>query len=567
MESKAKFSGPPSVTRRVLETSDMPAFAMLPGSSPFWRFCSNLAACISAPPRRVPSRAHAKMFRSAHLRGGFPRQSLLTSSLLHVVFGTVLVSVPSLPDRQQNAAPEELSRSNQKIVWYTPSESLPPVAPVEEKQPAREEAEKSPPARKQSPAIHLDPAQKIVSKPPAPDNRRQTIIQPKAPELELQAELKLPNMIFWKPEVVPPAPSLTEVHRQLSQIGVPKLPVPKVAAPPPPVPPPLADLSLSVPQIEIASGAILPLPQLPVPEGAPSASPLEANQMPELPVPPALASEASPPGLRNLIAVSVAPAPPPPIEIRIPAGNRSGAFTVSPEGIPEPEIPSGNEFAVVSPPVLDGNELAAIRAPHLSISPASGGNPLDFPPLVMQTIPTPPRSLSARRPAPPPPRQDLTMLLAKATRPSLLPEMSRGRPAEPPTFFGSRRIHTLTINMPNLTSGSGSWVLRFAELNGNGILVEEEEEGLSVPVAVRKVDPQYSPAAIRDRVEGTVLLAAYILRDGTVSNIQVMNGLDPRLDESAMKALTAWEFRPATKNGIPVDLEVLIQIPFRLPVF
>ena len=156
------------------------------------------------------------MFRSAHLRGDFPRQSLLTSCLLHVVFGTILVSVPSLPDWQQNAAPEELSRSNQKIVWYTPSESLPPVAPVEEKPPAREEVEKSLPARKQSPAIHLDPAQKIVSKPPAPDNRRQTIIQPKAPELELRAELKLPNMIFWKPEVVPPAPSLTEVQRQLT---------------------------------------------------------------------------------------------------------------------------------------------------------------------------------------------------------------------------------------------------------------------------------------------------------------------------------------------------------------
>ena len=148
-----------------------------------------------------------------------------------------------------------------------------------------------------------------------------------------------------------------------------------------------------------------------------------------------------------------------------------------------------------------------------------------------------------------------------------MPEMSRGRPAEPPIFFGSRRVHTLTINMPNLTSGSGSWVLRFAELNGNGIWVEQEEVDLSAPVAVRKVDPQYSPAAVRDRVEGTVLLAAYILRDGTVSNIQVLNGLDPRLDESAMEALTGWEFQPATKNGIPVDLEVLIQIPFRLPVF
>lgn len=289
--------------------------------------------------------------------------------------------------------------------------------------------------------------------------------------------------------------------------------------------------------------------------------------MPKVPVPPVLSPEVNPSTLQSLIAVSVAPAPPPPIEIHIPAGNRSGAFAVSPEGSPEPEI-TWDEAADISPPVLDGSEMAAIRAPHLSISSVSGGNPLDFPPLVVQTVPEPRRSPLARRPAPPPPRLDLTTLLAKATRPSFLPEMSRGQQVvAAPKFFGAKRVHTVTINMPNLTSGSGSWVLRFAELNGDGTWHEEDEGDLSAPVALRKVDPKYAPSAVRDRVEGTVLLAAHILRDGTVSNIEVLNTLDPRLDGSAMDALTRWEFQPATKNGIPIDLEVLIQIPFRLPVF
>ncbi len=163
------------------------------------------------------------MFRSAHLKGSFPRQALLTSLLLHVTFGTYLMSGPSLPDWQQDAGPEKFFRSNQKIVWYTPTDTLPPVAPLEEKPPAEEPAEEkvekksekqaAPPINKQSPAIHLHPTQEIVSKPPAPDNRRQTIIQPKAPELQLQAEIRLPNMVYWKPEIVPPAPSLTEVRR------------------------------------------------------------------------------------------------------------------------------------------------------------------------------------------------------------------------------------------------------------------------------------------------------------------------------------------------------------------
>lgn len=58
------------------------------------------------------------------------------------------------------------------------------------------------------------------------------------------------------------------------------------------------------------------------------------------------------------------------------------------------------------------------------------------------------------------------------------------------------------------------------------------------------------------------MLAALILRDGTVANIRVVRSLDQRLDLSAISALTQWKFRPAMRDGRPVDLEVLVQIPF-----
>jgi protein TonB len=105
--------------------------------------------------------------------------------------------------------------------------------------------------------------------------------------------------------------------------------------------------------------------------------------------------------------------------------------------------------------------------------------------------------------------------------------------------------------------------LRFAERDGEG----SGEEEISSPVAVKKVDPKYAPAAIRERVEGTVTLAAQILRNGNVTSVKVVQGLDPRLDLSAVRALTLWRFEPARKKGVPIDLEVLVQIPFRLPAF
>ena len=65
----------------------------------------------------------------------------------------------------------------------------------------------------------------------------------------------------------------------------------------------------------------------------------------------------------------------------------------------------------------------------------------------------------------------------------------------------------------------------------------------------------------------SIQMGAQILRDGTVANVQVLRSLDDRLDLSAVIALTKWEFQPAKKNGAPIDLEVLVQIPFRLPSF
>jgi len=47
----------------------------------------------------------------------------------------------------------------------------------------------------------------------------------------------------------------------------------------------------------------------------------------------------------------------------------------------------------------------------------------------------------------------------------------------------------------------------------------------------------------------------------------VVKGLDARLDTSAVAALTQWRFEPATRDGRPVELEVLVQIPFSASSF
>jgi len=124
-----------------------------------------------------------------------------------------------------------------------------------------------------------------------------------------------------------------------------------------------------------------------------------------------------------------------------------------------------------------------------------------------------------------------------------------------------------------MASATGSWVLQFAELTEeahkrDGPLVALRTDpltDLAGPVPLRKVDPKYPPALVSARVQGDVILYAIIRKDGSVDSIQLVKGIEPRLDQNAMEALARWKFRPAERRGDPVELEAVVTIPFRVP--
>ena len=122
----------------------------------------------------------------------------------------------------------------------------------------------------------------------------------------------------------------------------------------------------------------------------------------------------------------------------------------------------------------------------------------------------------------------------------------------------------MNINMPNLTSATGSWIIHFSELH-LGVTAAHRHGEVNAPLALRKVDPKYPQTLIQDHVEGEVILYGVIRQDGTVDSIQLVRGIDPQLDAYAVEAFAQWKFQPATKEGQPVDLEAIVYIPFRGP--
>lgn len=452
---------------------------------------------------------------------------------------------------------------NTEISYYPVSDYLPPINT------AAKAAMKS---RHGAPKLAK---QEILSVPPNADNNHQTIVTP--PKIKLDHDVPLPNIVAWtpipsaqpvaasarsvsqlkvptfEPEVVAPTTDVSKVHDKLS---LPTLPQPSVVEP-----------SLSADQLKLKTSDLnmaqlqptVAAPKLPV---APQRAAGVGNTAgKDVPPSPNVQNLPSAQGQGQLIALGLNPTdvhgP-----INMPGGNRSGEFHASPGGKADaPGTPN-----VVGSGATD-NGGGSGKGNGLPSGIMVGAPP---PGAATSAVAGTPNGSVAKNPGANPNLDAQKRIIAAAMKPALPSYRDRGTPppassVEDPDasiekrVFGRRRYYSLIMNMPNLTSASGSWIIRFAELKQS-----DDKTDLTAPVATIKVDPAYPPDVLRDHVEGTVTLYAVIRADGTVDDIRVLDSLDSRLDENAKQALSRWHFRPGIKNGEPVAVEAVVQIPFRM---
>ena len=90
--------------------------------------------------------------------------------------------------------------------------------------------------------------------------------------------------------------------------------------------------------------------------------------------------------------------------------------------------------------------------------------------------------------------------------------------------------------------------------------------GVTLPTVVKQVKAVYTQEAMDAHIEGTVGLEVVVLADGGVGEVKVTKSLDPTygLDQEAVKAMKQWQFKPGTKDGKPVPVQVDVLINFTL---
>ena len=474
------------------------------------------------------------------------------------------------------------------IRYYPVSDYLPPINNV------------GPRPRTARVADPVPAKQEIISVRPNADNRTQTIITP--PSVKLQHDVPLPNMAVWTADpiaptvaapamqpklvfplaaqVVEPAPEIAGLRdkraltlqssavepiandqslRRTGQLNISNLK--------PEVVPPAPDLPV---QAQRATGVTVaevvpPAPTISSLKRTGAAGGLHPEAIPPQAAAPAISQRANAAGVLQPQVV-----PPQPTVGNVPGSNSKAsgqiiALSVNPADVHGPiSVPAGNrngEFATApnGKPGATGQPDAA--AEPKGAGPGPAGVYVGAPPAGAKTAP-----VVANKPQPAPsemaklqfPKTHATVSeIAKTTK--LSPTAPQDRNPLADKVFGEKRYYSLTLNMPNLNSATGSWVVRFAELN-------EKHDGVTVvaPVATSKMDPIYPQELARDHVEGTVTLYAVIDHDGGVRSIRVLHSVDKSLDASAMTALAGWKFQPGTKNGNAVDLEAIVDIPFHV---
>jgi TonB family protein len=487
--------------------------------------------------------------------------SFMGSICLHTWVLAWVALGPSLPlERSKSLYEREIQPYEKHIVWYRLSERLPDVTPPEAKRDVR-------PLRAKAKF-----EQNIAAGPRDTDRPPQLIFTP-APEITPAAPLPLPNIValaprrppalpFTAPPIKPRAPeraptlpdapkltASTPVKGKFDEAAMFKPPVPDPPAPriiPPFTPPPQPKLPMpssdpptlpAAPEVTSSAGdltATVSLPRQhprfvvrPNKAAAPAGPPTIA------PPPPELSASTTTPLDASLVIAGLNPSKS--AEVPAPPGSVKSGFSGGPK--PDPKGGAGTPSG------------ALLEIPSLTVQ---GGAKNPQPPVMVASVsPTSPEGIAAAmrsvRGATPPG--------GSPTRPAM-----RSSNAPDPRMYG-RQVYTMAIQIPNLTSYSGSWLVWFASREA-----EKDDTAVDMrpPLPLHMVSARYIRTAEEERVQGKVRLWAVIGKDGHVGEISLMQHLDDRLDHSAEEALGKWLFQPAVRNGVAVDVDAVFEIPFTL---
>jgi hypothetical protein len=407
-----------------------------------------------------------------------------------------------------------------KVLWFDFRKAVPEVA-----------AEKPFGAAK-TPQGEKDPwGRTMVAHSLKPASRKQVIWQPKHPE-PIPEDIPAPNVADLSQE---PVPTRKPTLKQFTPppAARPKADPTLVVEPPPAVHSSIADLRdqrilRDLPQQGLELAQKPPLKQF----VAPTSQPGTGSGPSKVIEPPSIPGLAGSGGSGQGVIVGLNPTDR--FTVPVPEGSRSAEFSRSPTG----GAPSSGSSSSPDAPRVPGVSARASSAQAIEANAVLAG-----------------RSVPARR--------ILTEIIfppMNRTMSAPLHPSSRIVPATVEARFAHRDVFALVMPGPKLPGYSGNWVVWFAPHQPEVASVSR----ILAPVPAGKEERSGDDASALDSAgKGIVQFEAVLDSRGRVLAPRVLNGPSSEsFRRRALAELQTWEFKPTLRNGEPIDVDVVLEIPF-----
>jgi hypothetical protein len=481
--------------------------------------------------------------------------SFLLSILVHAGIVCLMIVGPSrITEDRLQLDPSEMEKIAAKkkplVYWVRIPAALPQISP-----------QQTIGDRPEYRAQEQSRSEKIIVQQPNADAAKQLVWQPEKLE-RLKTEVPLENMVAIQGKAVP------------KPFEAPKVQAPVAESPKPLAPPPsFADNAKFSPAIDVTAPAALPKPK------------------PKAFIPPKEEAKRINPSL------ALAEAPP---EIAVTANTGlGGAGMISPLKKLAPNVPrsqrasdSGLKKVIEEPPpVTAGGTGSMVTAAVIGLNPANKmpvlpegsrpaafsraaevGSPAGGSPGKGTTIPgvaaagSVSGTTSAVIPINPGPvavsgrmYEYKVPASASSTSAPLRPS-SRMLPRNIEAFFKDRLVYTIVVPKPNLPQYTADWAMWFSEPKSEA----SNAAAMRAPMPIRRVSRGEDSKVSSTPAEGYVHVSGVIGKDGKLHSIAPLHGRYPLVAAKAAEDLVQWEFRPAWRNGEPVEVEVVIELPFRI---
>jgi protein TonB len=199
-------------------------------------------------------------------------------------------------------------------------------------------------------------------------------------------------------------------------------------------------------------------------------------------------------------------------------------------------------FAALFAASVNEAPLKAVEVKFVKGTPRPAPPPLAAPPRKAAPAPTPPRATA---------RPPVAHLVQPRKVSEVLPPPGPVEPAPPEAPAG----------LAGVVGGATDAAEQAAAAPETPAF---DPASMTRPVFVSGPDPAYTRSALAREVEGLMVVACVVTREGQVRDCRVLQGL-PFMDAAVVQALERRRYRPATQNGVAVEVTYHFRLNLKLP--